>query len=198
MLYDFSKTCKTYNKDSYNRNSFSKTTCPRCRAIGRFKMHGSYERNVAYFNDKQLVFKLIAIRRVRCKSCGTTHAVLPGDIIAYRLLSLFVFLYVLFLLYIRNTPVLKIANDFDCSFQFLYSIIGVFEKYAARLHLFFRRVSPRAAPLTACQVSLLVLILSYVPWTKFQHDYMAENKKPCFMGKFSDGTRGPPVGIVPL
>jgi len=161
-------------------------------------MHGCYCRFAAYFKNYKLVHEEIEIKRVRCKSCNSTHAVLPIDIIAYRLLSLFVILFVLFSFHIKETPVLKIADRVGHSFQFVYSALCSFEKYINKIHHFFRQVSSVTVPLTACPVPLLKLIREYNPIIMFQYDYISKNKKPCFMCKYFDGMKGPPIGRIPL
>jgi len=198
MLYDSSHICKTYNKDFYTREFFLNTACPACGSIGRFNLHGFYRRYVVYFKERRLIHKQIDIKRVMCRSCKTTHAVLPIDIIAYRLLSLFVFLFVLFSFYLKKTPVLALADKFGFSFQFIYSVLHSFWKHMDLIHLFFRMAVPAQAPLTPSPTKLLKLIGAFKPRMKFQYDYISENKRPCFMCKFFDGSRGPPVGRIPL
>ena len=91
-------------------------------------MHGSYKRYAVYFeDDTTIICEQIEIKRILCVSCGTTHAVLPGDIIPYLLLSLFVFVYILFLFYLEKNPVLKIVEKCDFSFQLIYCILHIFK-----------------------------------------------------------------------
>ena len=197
MVYDFSHLCNTYKKDFYTAASFIHTTCPECRSIGRFKLHGSYTRYVAYFKAFKPIYDQIAIKRIQCKSCDTTHAVLPGDIIAYELLSLPVFLFIVVSFQLRKTPVLQIAERLQTSFQFIYATIYTFTLYLDSIHQFFKETAPSSAPLLPGTVELLGLIRGYGSDTEFQYSYMVLNKKPCFMGKFFKGGRPPPIGIIP-
>ena len=160
-------------------------------------MHGSYSRYVVYFKEHKLIHTQIDIKRVLCRSCGVTHAVLPIDIIAYRLLSLLVCLFILFEYYLKKTPALGLADHINGSFQFIYSVLHAFQKHASLIHLFFRRTAPARAPEVPCPVALLKRIDSFNPLRKFQQDYLSENNRPCLMCKFFDGGGGPTIGSVP-
>jgi hypothetical protein len=84
MIYDFTKTCNTYNKSIYTADYFYRTTCSKCDAVGMFKLHGSYKRYILFYRKFKPIHKQIEIKRIMCKSCKTTHAVLPGDITDIR------------------------------------------------------------------------------------------------------------------
>jgi len=60
----------------------SKARCPSCRSpflIG----HSSYRRNFTYIKDGIVIDATIDIRRLRCCSCGRTHALLPSAVIPH-------------------------------------------------------------------------------------------------------------------
>lgn len=57
--------------------------CPSCRCAGNFTGHGSYVRHLVVVGSSAPV----RIRRVRCASCGATHAVLPDGVVPYRAYS---------------------------------------------------------------------------------------------------------------
>ena len=60
--------------------NLSDVACPECGRVGDFGGHGSYGRTVAYRNRSERV----SVRRVRCRGCRATHAVLPEGIIPYK------------------------------------------------------------------------------------------------------------------
>jgi len=198
MIYDFKHLCKNYNKNIYKPELFSTTACPKCGAIGQFALHGCYSRYVVYFKEKKLIYSQIEIKRIKCKPCKTTHAILPIDIIAYRLLSLLVFLFIINSFYIEETPITKIANNIGHSYQFINSVLYSFKKYIHRMHVFFCQTVSQTAVINTCPVSLLKIILSFKPLVAFQYNYISKNKKPCFMCKYFDESRGPPAGTIPL
>lgn len=75
----FSKTLKLYNNGVTNYI----IKCPCCDSTDLIS-HGYYERNVIFEDDNQLISKRIIIKRVKCKNCRHTHALLPMDIIPYK------------------------------------------------------------------------------------------------------------------
>lgn len=57
--------------------------CPNCRCAGNFTGHGRYRRHLVVVGSSTSV----DVRRVRCASCGVTHAVLPEGVVPYRAYS---------------------------------------------------------------------------------------------------------------
>lgn len=54
--------------------------CPRCGCAGNYVAHGSYRRHVVHRGREERV----EVRRVRCASCGATHALIPPGVVPYR------------------------------------------------------------------------------------------------------------------
>ena len=201
MIYDFLKTCKTYDKSIYRiygKGYFNATPCPACPAVGKFEMHGSYPRHAIYFDEKEnkivIICKQMQIQRVICTSCNTTHAILAGDIIPYKIITLFVFIFILKLFYVKKTPVLEIAKERDFSFQFIYSVIRAFQKHMKNIQQYFREVSPESIPNIFDPCGVLSLIKK--PYTEFQSDYIEKNCKPCFMCKLFVRKIMPRFGVL--
>lgn len=82
MISQLIKKCKYITQSIYNlfiqSINLSKCVCS-CGAHGRFYKHGYYVRSVKNPNNKVQ----IAILRLKCKSCGKTHAILHPDLIPY-------------------------------------------------------------------------------------------------------------------
>ena len=72
-----SLTQKSYDKFIKNID-FHKLTCS-CGRSGQLVKHGYYKRNIKNSYGKTS----ITILRVRCKSCGKTHAIFPECIVPY-------------------------------------------------------------------------------------------------------------------
>ena len=193
MVYDFLQTCKTYDKNMYTKESFAATPCPKCPAIGRFKMYWSYQRYAMYIARGELVYVKIDIKRIMCQSCKSTHAVMPGDIIPYKLLSLFVVMLLLTACIVEETPALRVANKYGLSFQIVNFYLNAFSSFRSRIHQYFREVSPADTPLEDDRKSVAGLIKK--PFIEFQRGYVLLNRRPCFMSKFLDGAGAPPIGI---
>ena len=193
MVYDFTQTCKTYDKTFYTRAYFKFTPCPACPAVGRFSLHGYYERDIIYFDDDGVVCKPMEIKRIKCASCKATHAVMPGDIIPYKVLSLFAFVHILDTFFLKKASVLKMAGAWDFSFQFIYSVIHAFRKHANNIRQYIREAFPGLAESAINAVGIMDFIKK--SGAGFQAGYTRLNRRPCFMSKLFGGGGGPPIGI---
>ncbi len=74
---------KNLIQENYNKFvdaiDFTISQC-QCKSIGQFVIHGYYDRKIR--TNGWLVI-LLVIQRMKCKSCGKTHAVLPTSIVPY-------------------------------------------------------------------------------------------------------------------
>ena len=57
--------------------------CPKCGAAGNYSGHGGYER----WLDDGSGARRVRVNRVRCLSCGKTHALIWKDMVPYKLRS---------------------------------------------------------------------------------------------------------------
>src|SRR5690554_839735 len=75
MIYIFNEynTLDQYAINVKNIN-YSKLRCPTCGAIGNFKIHGYYNRNIIYLSKDKINNKMLKIQVIKCKSCKHTHA----------------------------------------------------------------------------------------------------------------------------
>jgi hypothetical protein len=191
MIYDYSQRCKNYKKEKYTKEFFTGTECPGCFAVGRFTLHGSYERHIVYFENKKLVHKQLDIKRIRCRSCGRTHAVMPGDLTPYRLLSLYVLLYILTVCITKKFSVLKLAEKLQFSCQYIYSCIFAFDLHKNLIHQYFKKTKPEMdVPVGSDGIVALIM----KPYIGFQIGYTKMNLRPCFMCKFFGRAVAPPGG----
>ena len=193
MVHDFLQTCNTYDKDIYNREYFKATPCPACPAVGRFKMHGFYQRHAIYFEDNEIVCELMKIKRIICESCKTTHAILPCDIIPYKAITLLVFMYILTSCYLRKEPVLKIAGKCGFSFQLIYTVILAFLMHKNNISQHLRELYPEDTPAVLDESAIISLVKK--PYIEFQLGYIEKNLRTCFMCKFFYNEGAPPIGI---
>ena len=70
-------------------------SCPSCRARGGLHVHGYYSRNVVQFCGSRSADTILRVMRLKCKSCGHTHALLPDVIVPYLQYGLAFFLKVI-------------------------------------------------------------------------------------------------------
>jgi hypothetical protein len=87
MITLFTENINALSQESYNSlildTPIFLLTCT-CGQSGCLTRHGSYHRNVKL---PEIMIRL-KIKRVRCKTCGATHALLPSSIIPYSQISL--------------------------------------------------------------------------------------------------------------
>lgn len=72
------------NLDAYaDGNTNYEIKCPHCNSTNLIT-HGYYKRTVIYESNNSILSQRITIKRVKCKECNKTHALLPFDIIPYK------------------------------------------------------------------------------------------------------------------
>lgn len=59
--------------------NFNRIGCPCCKSTGNFRVKGYYRRYI-YFKGEAIKIKIL---RMKCESCGHTHAILFEDFIPY-------------------------------------------------------------------------------------------------------------------
>lgn len=86
MIIDFSRTIDSYDEiiGIYGDLGY---TCPKCKE-NRLIRYASYTRSVLSFEGDSLECRVVRILRLRCKNCGSTHAVLTGDMVPFLAYSL--------------------------------------------------------------------------------------------------------------
>ncbi len=101
--------------------------CKFCNYEGMLHRHGYYSRNVI---TKYSIYR-INILRVKCPSCGKTHAVLPSFLIPYYQYSLeFIFecLYLSFVVKVSYSKIVDLFNSFNPDLSIKASNISSFKK----------------------------------------------------------------------
>lgn len=78
---------KNFIKDYKSRTNYGILICPACGSCKLIRW-GCYERNIIYIDNNCFVEEKLKIQRVYCKSCKTTHSLLPEGIIPYKQFSL--------------------------------------------------------------------------------------------------------------
>lgn len=195
MLYDFKSSCNSYKKNKYMSEYFSDTVCPCCRAVGRFHIHASYSRNLIYLNKCDVVEVQKKILRIKCVSCDSTHAVLPFDIIPYKIVSVEYFLKVLIMLCGNNLKIKELMVLMNISFQSIYGYNHQFKSFFVLLNNFLRVCYMTTA--TSSIKETLTYIYPSNNYKNFLKKYLEYNGRPFLMSKFKNNL-SPPVyfGIV--
>ena len=103
--------------------------CPVCGRRGSWQAHGQYERSIIDYESGRVVYGRVKIRRVRCESCGHTHAIIPDYIIPYCTYSLLFVLRVLGEYFLMKRTVEGICRRYNITPSMVYSWKGIFEEH---------------------------------------------------------------------
>ena len=142
MIIDFSHSFKDY----YEILSFYgvwdyECPNPECRAKNHpLRRHAKYERWLVLWNAEQGSPEEVRmeILRLKCSSCGKTHAVLTMDMIPFFSYSIYAVLALLAMCTEPGSSALHTETKTGVSYQMLYRFLALLREYAQRLALFLR------------------------------------------------------------
>ncbi len=100
--------------------------CPGCCSKGNCAVHSSYKRTLIDIKDGKVVYDRVEIKRVRCKSRGHTHAILPDYIVPYTTYSLLFILRVLCTHFLGLETVEQLCLRYHISPSMLYQWKALF------------------------------------------------------------------------
>ena len=103
--------------------------CPSCGSRGNCVPHGSYRRSLIEWECGRVEYGSVEIKRVRCGSCGHTHAILPDYIIPYTTYSLPFILRVLAAHFLGIETVEQLCRRYEISPSMLYEWKALFHKH---------------------------------------------------------------------
>lgn len=106
--------------------SWENEVCPWCGSKGNCVFHGSYMRSMADFVHGKAAYGEVCVLRVRCTSCGHTHAILPDVVIPYSTYGLFFILRALAEYFLHLHTVQDICARFGITVSILYRWKGIF------------------------------------------------------------------------
>ena len=105
--------------------------CPACGSRGNCAPHASYTRSLIEYEGGEVVYHRVKIRRVRCGSCGHTHAILPEHIVPYSTYSLLFILRVLAGHFLKLGTVEQLCRRYAITPSMLYHWKALFLKHKA-------------------------------------------------------------------
>ena len=105
--------------------------CPTCGAVGScVDYHHPYQRDMIYHtHDGEPIREKVSITRVKCTSCGHTHALISGNLIPYGSYSIHFVLDVLMKYFLRVSTVEQICSSEGISHSTLYGWKKTFLKH---------------------------------------------------------------------
>ena len=117
----------------YEENEISEyIECPYCKS-DKLIRYGVYERNIGFFDE----YEIIRIKRVKCKYCNHTHALIPSFIIPYYQNESSFILVGISLKNIEEEKIVDISNKLNISRQLLYFWLKRFNNHLTRLKTTF-------------------------------------------------------------
>lgn len=126
------------------QSNIYKATCPSCGVTGNWANHGSYTRHLVTQEQDEI----ITINRLKCLSCGSTHALLPPDVVPYKHFSLSFMVAVCKEKITDELSVQTVCEHFHIGCTTLYRILHTASKMVGVL-LGARIRSPKASNLFA-------------------------------------------------
>lgn len=128
MIFDIRFDSLHYQKKIARNTKELSYLCPICKREHTFICHGYYDRNVIRW-DGWLHEKKIKILRVKCLHCRHTHAVLPWDVIPYKIYSVSFYWKLLRLLNVKQVKVSKCSEILKLSEKQVYLAIRDWVKW---------------------------------------------------------------------
>ena len=142
MIIDFAHSFKDYDEIlSFYGVWDYECPNPECRAKQHpMRRHARYERSLVLWDADagRLKEERMEILRLKCCSCGSTHAVLTMDIIPFFAYSIQAFLVLVSLCMEEKGSVLRTEEKTGVSCQLLYRFLLIFHEYTGKLMLFLR------------------------------------------------------------
>lgn len=170
-------------------------SCPECGAQGTLTRHGMYGRNLLVFELGDLEWIKINLVRVSCPSCGSTHALLPADLVAYCQYSYEVLIYLFARILLEGASVPQVAKAHAFPIWSIYLILRRYEQSLARvgLLLYEMGLEPVGQQPFSDKAACIEQIRKY-GLNRFQHRYFQYNHHYLWQTRFHN--RGsPPVAM---
>ena len=188
MIIDFTHSFKDYD-EILNFYGIWEYECPNPECHARMhplRRHARYSRSLILWDTASFGLKdeRMEILRLKCSSCGTTHAVLTMDMIPFFVYSIQAVLALLAMCMEPEGSVLRTEEKTGVSFQLLYRFLLVFHEYRQRLSLFLRLESLWEIPAQPLDRQLLPLLKAQPPpWPASR--FFARLRVPLFVHRRS-------------
>ena len=111
---------------TFEKSSLLGQVCPYCNSKERMIPHDTYSRYMITIKGNRIESVLLRIPRVKCTSCGHTHAVLPEMLIPYSSYSLRFVLTVLKDYFLHVHTVGQICEAYQIAHSTLYAFRALF------------------------------------------------------------------------
>lgn len=181
MIIEFQVYSKSYNEKILRSYSPFEYTCPKCGAKARFHRHGTYLRWVTCLSTNgDIAFESLEILRLKCKSCNSTHSILPADIIPFQVYSLPVLLFLCKSILIHKDSLRKTVGKTKVTIQTIYQKLILLKRTLPLIELYFRQVDLYTSSISITSKTALNLLL--LPTMNF-HTYFHCHGQPIFLSR---------------
>lgn len=190
MIIDFSLSRNNYREILEFYGDW-KYQCPVCGAKHHLIRHGSYDRYLIFLADNAVLECIcMTVLRLKCTSCGSTHAVLPMDIIPFHQFSVQAVFTILLSAVLCGPTVPKAAAQMGVSYQLAYTFLALYRRYEARILLMLKKLGIwQSAALLCASLSIPFLTESPPPFPQMQ--FFKEYCRPLFLSR--QGTAAYPL-----
>ena len=188
MILDFTHSFKDYHEilDFYGVWDYECPN-PECGAKQHpMRRHARYGRSLVMWDADagRLKEERMEILRLKCCSCGSTHAVLTMDVIPFFAYSIQAFLALVSLCMAEKSSVPQTGEKADVSCQLLYRFLLIFHEYAEKLMLFLRMETLWEGERNPLESQILPLLLGKSPpWP--QSCFFQKFRSPIFLHRKS-------------
>lgn len=215
MITDYRYTHTTYS--GLSKEDLFEYDCPKCGAKHSTKYYSHYERHVISLDTDALIAildadveqapinteaicktagclfndTLLDVIRVKCISCDTTHAILPGDVVPYRRFGLLTMLAVVKVMYYREDSIEKTAKHLQLSWQCMLALVNQWISHLAGMALLMRAVYQERINELIAEAKQKVIVFVCGHRDSFPQNYQKEHRKIIFMthGQIHNGRK---------
>lgn len=181
MIIDYTTNSKNYSEKILEFYGIWPFECPSCHAKHAFHRHGTYNRHLLTLNNQSLDENAMDILRIKCSSCGHTHAILPIDVIPFHIYATTCILTICSKFYIEEKSILTISNESNISYQLIYKFLNIFNLFLNHIQHLLRQLEIlKYSEQVSCQKVMLTLSL-YESTTKFIIAYLKHYRSPLFL-----------------
>jgi len=173
MIIDFTVNFNNYTEKILNSYRIWKYSCPSCLSKNRFTRHATYERFVNHSFEEEK----ITILRLKCDSCGATHAILPAGIIPYCFYSIDCLMKILTSYLIDGKSIPRIARELAISEQIISIYLKKFVTLLSIIIEFLRILLNIHLSNDSNPAKILSLIDSNFNYLNFQKEFFIHTKQ---------------------
>lgn len=184
MIIDFYINSNNYNENVLESYIFNSYVCPKCGSKHSWIRHATYERNVVIIKNGEFVDSRIKILRLKCNSCNSTHALLPGDIIPYFVYSTSCIIKLISEHYTQGYSVLYIAKKYNVPYQLIYWFLNIFVSFVNECNITLRILKIIKGISNLAAKEIIEIITNRFKDNSFTKEYAMINDWPFLMKKF--------------